>query len=309
MPVVRRIYLHTLIGAIGGWIGWMLFGEICSPDWNWQQLALSSGLIIGACIGLGLAVIEAIIDQSLIRFLRYGAVGIILGGLGGATGCYLGEWVNYSIVVSAGATGKLAMVGTILARMLGWALFGAAVGICEGVAVLSHRKILYGLIGGSLGGALGGLLYGLLLVVLKPGESTYLWGQSLGLALLAALIGLLRALVEEAFKPATLRILQGWHEGREYPIIKDRTVLGREETVDILLLRDMAVMKQHALLKRSSDRFFLQRLHGSPQDTRVNDVLVEDEIEIKTGDRIQLGATTLRFICHNSTPLNSRNKD
>jgi hypothetical protein len=297
-----RLYLHTLIGAIGGWIGWMLFGELCSPSWSWQTLALTSGLIIGACIGLGLAAIEALVDQSLIRFLRYGAVGIVLGGLGGAAGCYLGEWVNYSIVASAGAKGTLATLGAILARVLGWALFGCAVGMCEGVALFSRRKIAYGAIGGGLGGALGGLLFGILLTVIQPGETSYLWGQALGLAILGALIGLLRALVEQVFKPAAIRVVQGWHEGREYPLVKDRTVLGRDEAVDILLLRDMAVVKRHALLRREGGKYLLQRLEGSPQDTRVNEQVVQDQLEVQNGDRIQLGATVVRMVMRSAAP-------
>jgi len=295
MNKFRRIYLHTMIGALGGWLGWMLFGEWCSPNWSWHVQALVAGMLIGACIGLGLAAIEAMIDQSLIRFLRYGAVGIVLGGLGGAAGCWLGEWVNYSIVSTAGAGGVLATVGSVLARMLGWALFGCAVGISEGVAALSKRKMMYGAIGGSLGGALGGLFFGVLLAAFQPGETSYLWGQAFGLVLLGALIGMLRALVEEVLKPAAIRVVQGWHEGREYPIVKERTVLGRDEAVDILLLRDMAVVKRHAILRREGPRYWLQRLEGPPQDTRVNEQVVNDQLEVKHNDRIQLGATVVRF--------------
>lgn len=296
MPQLRRLYLHAMIGAIGGWIGWMLFGEWCSPDWSWHTLALCAGLIIGACIGLGLAAIEALVDQSLIRFVRYGAVGIVLGGLGGAAGCWLGEWVNYSIVATIGAKGTVATVGSVLARMLGWALFGCAVGMCEGVALLSRRKIIYGAIGGSLGGALGGVVFGVLLAAFQPGETSYLWGQALGLVILGALIGLLRALVEEVLKPAAIRVVQGWHEGREYPLVKDRTVLGRDEAVDILLLRDMAVVKRHAMLCRDGKRYLLQRLEGSPQDTRVNEQIVQDQHEVQHGDKIQLGSTVVRMV-------------
>lgn len=300
MPQLRRLFLHTMIGAIGGWIGWMLYGECCSPDWSWQVLALSAGLIIGACIGLGLAAVEALVDQSLIRFLRYGAVGIVLGGMGGAAGCWLGEWVNYSIVSTAGANGTVATIGSVLARMLGWALFGCAVGMSEGVALLSRRKIAYGAIGGSLGGALGGLVFGVLLAAYQPGETSYLWGQAIGLVILGALIGLLRALVEEVLKPASIRVVQGWHEGREYPLVNDRTVMGRDEAVDILLLRDMAVVKRHAILRREGKRFLLQRLEGSPQDTRVNEQIVQDQLEVHNGDRIQLGSTIVRMVMKNT---------
>jgi hypothetical protein len=296
MSKLRRIYLHALIGALGGWLGWMLFGELCSKDWPWHQQALIGGALIGACIGFGIAGLEALMDRSALRFLRYSAVGIILGGLGGAAGMWIGDWTNKVIAESAGGSGAIAVIGSVIARVLGWALFGLAVGISEGVAAGSHRKITYGAIGGSLGGALGGLVFGTLMAAFQPGETAYLWGQALGLLILGALIGALRALVEEVLKPAAIRVILGWQEGREYPVVKERTLLGRDESADILLLRDMAVAKRHALLHRNGPRFWLQRLDATPQDTRVNDAAVEGELPLTHGDRIQLGATVIRFL-------------
>lgn len=296
MNRLRRIYLHTVMGMLGGWLGWMLLSECCSPTWSWQWTALLGGMLIGACIGFALAVVEPLVDQSLTRFVRFGAVGIVLGGLGGAVGCWLGEWVNYSLVATAGTGSKLATFSSVLARMLGWAFFGCAVGMAEGVAAYSQKKIWYGLLGGSLGGALGGLFFGTMLATYQPGETSYLWGQALGLVLLGALIGLLRSLVEEALKPAAIHVVQGWQEGREYPIVKEKTVLGRDEAVDILLLRDMTVVKRHALLRRDGPRYWLERLDGSPQDTRVNDQMVHEQHAVLQGDRIQLGATIVKMV-------------
>jgi hypothetical protein len=296
MAKLLRIYLYAIIGALGGWLGWMLFGELCSKDWPWHEQALLGGALIGACIGFGISSLEAIRDRSFLRFLRFGAVGVVLGGLGGAVGCWLGEWVNYLIVTTAGATGFFAQAGIVIARMLGWGLFGCAVGIAEGVAAQSRRKMVYGVIGGSLGGGLGGLLFGLFLVAYRPGEVSYLWGEAIGLVVLGALIGALRALVEEVMKPAAVRIVQGWHEGREYPVVKERTILGRDEAVDILLLRDMAVAKRHAALRRDGERFLLQRMEGPAQDTRINDRVIDDQGPLQDGDRIQLGATVIRFL-------------
>ncbi len=296
MAKLRRIYLHAMIGALGGWLGWMLFGELCNKDWSWHQQALIGGALIGACIGCGIAALEAILDRSLLRFLRFAAVGMVLGGLGGAAGCWLGEWVNYVIVSGAGATGFLAQLGSVVARILGWSFFGLAVGISEGVAAGSKRKMIYGAIGGTLGGAVGGLVFGLLLVMFQPGETSYLWGQAIGLVILGLLIGALRALVEEVMKPAAIRIVLGWQEGREHPVVKERTILGRDEAADILLLRDMAVAKRHAALCREGTRFVLQRLDGPVSDTRINDHTVDDRHQLQHGDKIQLGSTVARFL-------------
>jgi len=295
MGKVRRIYLHALVGALGGWLGWMLFGELCSKDAPWQVNALLGGALIGACIGYCIAAVEGFLDRSLLRFLRLAAVGIVLGALGGAAGFYAGDYVNLLIVSAAGAGSTLAQFCHVLARMLGWALFGLAVGMSEGIATRSRRKVKYGAIGGSLGGALAGMTFGILLLMM-PREASYLWGQALGLLILGGLIGALRALVEEVMKPAAVRVVLGWQEGREYSVTKEQTVLGRDEAVDVLLLRDRAVAKRHALLRRDGPRFWLQRLDAPPQDLRVNDRPIDDQVEVRDGDRIQLGSTVIRFL-------------
>src|SRR5213076_913594 len=104
----------------------------------------------------------------------------------------------------------------------------------------------------------GGVLFGLLKELEKgaPG-TTHVWGGAMGLVILGACIGALMALVQGVFQPASVKVLRGWQEGREYSLDKPSSRLGRDEHADIALFRDMRVEKQHALIQRQGNRFVL----------------------------------------------------
>jgi predicted component of type VI protein secretion system len=120
------------------------------------------------------------------------------------------------------------------------------------------------------------------------------WG-SLGLVILGAAIGSLSALVQGVLQPASVKVMRGWQEGREYPLDKNQNLLGREEHADIALFRDMRVEKRHALIQRERQRYILKN-NGAPAEfTLVNGDPVAGFHELKDGDRIQLGNVVLRF--------------
>lgn len=292
-----RIYYNAVFGGLGGLLGWLLFGQVVDPSWDWKTQALLGGLLIGAVIGYFVVSVEAILDRSLIRFLRYAAFGVLMGAVGGPLGFFVGDWINYLIVSSVGG-GTLTAVAPliVLARGFGWMLFGLALGIGEGIAARSSRKISYGVTGGCLGGFVGGCVFAILMLILSPGDSSYVWGQAIGLIVLGACIGSFTAAVEELFKPAAVKVLRGWQEGREYPIVKPVQVLGRDEGVDILLLRDMKVEKRHAQICWQNGRFFLVNTNAPAITTLVNEVPVPEAVELHDGDRIQLGNVVLKFL-------------
>src|SRR5690348_7478737 len=103
MSLFGRIYFNAVFGALGGLLGWMLFGVFGDkniPDSDrfwfsplfWQLL--SGGAFIGGSIGYFVVSVESIRDRSLLRFVRLAAYGVVLGALGGAAGILIGEWVN-----------------------------------------------------------------------------------------------------------------------------------------------------------------------------------------------------------------------
>ncbi|HMP60075.1 MAG TPA: FHA domain-containing protein [Gemmatales bacterium] len=297
----RRLYDHALYGALDGLLAWMLFGTLIQPTGTWWLSALVGGGLIGAAVGGTLVGLGPLLDGTWRRCVRFTAVGTLLGLVGGAVGFWVGEAVHYALLPGATAPGSVRILGALLDRALGWMIFGLAIGMAEGLAMRSVRKMGYGAIGGTLGGLVGGAVFGTLMTLLTPGASAYLWGQMFGLMILAAAIGLCTALVEDVLRPAALRVVRGWREGREHPLLKSVVVVGRDEAADVLLLRDMNVAKRHAIIRQQEERFLLELAEGRPEHTLRNHEPVLDGVELHDGDRLQFGSTVLRF-SRRSTP-------
>jgi hypothetical protein len=217
---------------------------------------------------------------------------------------WIGDRVNFLLVGWIGAGGGGAaggghLLATMLARGLGWMFLGLAVGLGEGIAARSLGKLSYGTLGGAIGGFIGGALFALFyLRTIDKGTTTTLWGTlggALGLIILGACIGALSALVQAVFQPASVKVLRGWQEGREYPVDKADQVLGRDEHADIALFRDMRVEKRHASIRREGSRYVLLNQDAPREHTLVNDEPVSERRDLHDGDRIQLGNVVLRF--------------
>ncbi len=309
MGLLSRIYYNAVFGALGGLVGWLLFSVfgLRNPDdqtpllagTSWPTLVdvqnLVGGALIGGAIGYLVVASEAIRDRALVRFVRLATYGLLLSAVGGALGLEVGDLVNYFLVKKIGADHSFgARLATMAARGLGWMFLGVAVGASEGLAARSLGRFSYSTIGGALGGFLGGAFFGWVYNPDRAPAESAIWTAS-GLVLLGACIGSLSALVRGLFQPASLRVLAGWQEGREYPLEKDVSRIGREEHADIPLFRDMRVEKKHVIVRREGPRFLLINQGAPPEATLVNDAPVADRRELQDGDRIRLGNVLLRF--------------
>lgn len=293
MPLVDRIYFNAVYGALGGLVGWLLFGVFGDPRASGLAHWLLGGGSIGGSIGYFVVSVEAILDRSLLRFCRLASYGLVLGAAGGAAGMWLGEIVHYHIVEQLGGRpGERASL--LAARGLGWMLLGIAVGMGEGIASRSLGKLSYGVLGGALGGLVGGVLFGLLYCRSIQRPETLGMAGALGLVVLGACIGGFSALVQGVLIRASLRVLRGWQEGREYLLAKSEITLGRDEHADIALLRDLRIEKQHALVRREGPGHRLVNQSASDQ-TLVNGEPVAEPRLLADGDRIQLGEVVLRY--------------
>ncbi len=296
MSLAIRIYFNAVFGGLGGLLGWMLYGVFFDPRQSGMVHYLLSGGVIGGSIGYLVVSVESIRDRSLLRFFRLATYGLVLGAIGGAVGMLTGETINSLLVGAVGADrgNALKLLGGVLARGLGWMFLGFLVGASEGLAARSMGKFSYGAIGGSMGGFLGGCCFDLLYRAGQSSDGAALWG-AMGLVILGASIGSLSALVSGVFQPASVKVMRGWQEGREYGVDKPQNSLGRDEHVDIALFRDMRIEKTHAYIEREGERFLLVN-NGAPADfTRVNGVPVVRAQELHDGDRIELGQVVLRF--------------
>lgn len=299
MSILSKMYFNAVFGALGGLLGWMLFGvlgeKLPESSLGEHLNLLLGGAIIGGMIGYFVVSVEAIRDQSLIRFARLASYGVLIGAFGGAIGMWVGDLINSFFVYLAGNASFLQMPLTLLARGLGWSLLGLAIGGCEGIAARSLGKFSYGTIGGLLGGLIGGVLFALFLYLSRQSGASSHLGSAIGLVILGACIGSLTAFVQTVFLPANVKVLRGWQEGREYPLDKPANLLGRDEHADIALFRDMKIEKKHCYIKNVNGNYLLVNNGVPPEWTLVNEAPIADQIELKDGDRIQLGNVVLRF--------------
>ncbi len=298
---MSRIYYNAVYGALGGLTGWLLLGVFCDPgpvprDRVIQQILLR-GALVGGAIGYFVVAVEALRDRALIRFARLATYGVLLGAVGGAFGSLIGDQVNLSLVGELGSTRRSAgaLIGAMFARGLGWAFLGVAIGLSEGVAARSLGKLSYGALGGAMGGFVGGSLLALTYALTQDQAAGSAVWVGLALLVLGASIGSLSALVQEVFQPASVKVMRGWQEGREYPLDKTANLLGRDEHADIALFRDMRVEKKHAFLYREGAHYYLKNNGAPPDCTLVNSEPVPASRELQDGDRIQLGNVVLRF--------------
>jgi hypothetical protein len=299
MAILSKMYFNAVFGALGGLVGWMLFGILGEKNPSEERQILSDltlnlllgGAIIGSAIGFFVVSVEAIRDQSLVRFARLASYGVLIACIPGAIGMYIGDRINEFLVNHVSSL----LIVTMFARGLGWSLLGIAIGGTEGIAARALGKFSYGTIGGLMGGFIGGVLYEMFDSVARLTQSNATFWSALGLAILGACIGSLSALVQAAFQPASVKVMRGWQEGREYPLDKPINLLGRDEYADIALFRDMKVEKRHCLIKYAGGKYLLVNQGAPPQLTLVNDVPIAEQCELKDGDRIQLGNVILKF--------------
>ena len=96
MAFLSRVYFNAVFGALGGLLGWLLFGVFGEKNpsprsaygiFTHEDLnLLLGGALIGGLVGYFVVAVDAIRDQSLVRFARLASYGVALGAVGGALG-------------------------------------------------------------------------------------------------------------------------------------------------------------------------------------------------------------------------------
>ena len=88
-------------------------------------------------------------------------------------------------------------------------------------------------------------------------------------------------------------VLQGPHRGAEYPIRRERTVIGRSREAH-LVFDEETLSREHAAIVYRHGQFVLEDL-DSANGSALNGNAVHSE-DLVHGDRIQLGRITLQWI-------------
>ena len=189
--------------------------------------------------------------------------------------------------------GELAfdILGGLNGRILGWGVLGIAVGLGVGSASGSAARRRNGAIGGVLGGAVGGFFYQSLTTTFPQA-----FGRAIAIIILGALIGFFIGLVGELLKRGWLMVVRSQsrnaREGREYPLLKGVTIIGRAEESDIGLFGDQSVLGSHAIIRREGKNFVISPTGGQ---IFINRQPVAGRYALKSGDRLEVGGTLFLF--------------
>jgi len=288
----HRIYYNAVFGALGGLISWAVIGfALRFSTTSLFLLFLKDALlgsVVGVCIG---AAIGAVDGLTISRSARKAIRGAFLGGAIGLGAGLLGLVLGEIIFKVAG--------GGVWPRAVGWALFGLLVGTSEGIANRAPPKSSYGAIGGLLGGLIGGSTYERLSLILRAlthnRDLSLTVGGAVGLIILGACIGSLIGLVEMVLRRAWLKVIYGRLEGRTLTLAKQRNILGKADSCDVVIPGDSQVADCHAEIRCERGDFVLEaKASGVFIETAQGKQAVTVS-PLQHGDKIQVGKTIMVF--------------
>src|SRR3990172_2486905 len=276
-----RLYYYTLLGALGGLIGWQV-SNVLGLSFT-QNLYLNDtvvGGLIGFCIGALIGLSEGLAARSPMYALRSGAITGLFGAVGGAIGLPIAEF------------GFLTLGGEAWTRSLGWALFGALIG--AGLGYSSGSQLWKPAVGGAIGGAVGGAL----LEIARFRFSDPLIGKAVGLGLVGAAIGALIAFIVLLLSRAWLEVVTGKMKGTEFVLDKfihangPSAYVGSDALKADIVLPDPDIAPQHALLKGADTHMTLKDM--SRQGTFINGRKIE-LAKLENEQAIRMGNTQMVY--------------
>ncbi|HKV56462.1 MAG TPA: FHA domain-containing protein [Candidatus Binataceae bacterium] len=274
----EKLLFYAAAGGLGGLGAWAAAESFMGVRNPWSRDVIL-GAIVGLFIAAFLASIEALSVSQWSQAMRGVKTGAIIGTIGGALGLLVGELA-------------FDVLGGLNGRILGWAVLGLVVGLGVGWATRSNARRRNGAIGGLLGGAVGGLCYQALTATFPQ-----TFGRAIAIIILGALIGFFIGLVSELLKRGWLMVVRSQsrnaREGREYPLSKPVTIIGRAEESDIGLFGDQAVQARHAVIRNEGKNFFISPTGGG--QVLVNRQPIQGRCALKSGDRLEVGGTLFLF--------------
>jgi Inner membrane component of T3SS, cytoplasmic domain len=274
----EKLLFYAAAGGLGGLAAWGSSEPFLGIRFVYGR-DLVLGALVGLFIGAFLASIEALSVGQWRQAGRGMQFGAIFGAIGGAAGLLVGEFA-------------FDVIGGFNGRVLGWAVLGLVVGLGVGWATRSGARRRNGAIGGLVGGAAGGFCYHALTATFPQAI-----GRAIAIILIGALIGFFIGLVSELLKRGWLMVVRSQsrnaREGREYPLVKNVTIIGRAEESDIGLFGDQAVLAHHAIIRHEGKDFFVSPTGGG--QVLVNRHPVSGRYTLKSGDRVEIGGTLFLF--------------
>lgn len=279
------VYLG-LAGVAGALLAWAL----CEPFYQGgvpHGVAHLLGPLVITSMCLAFASAECWAERSSAKYLRRAVLAVVLGAV---LGCVLITMANllYTLLlaISAREGGESKPVHQVIARSVGWGVYGVASGAVYGVIGGSIRKGAYGILGGVAGAVLGGALFDPISWLFGNGTVS----RAVALVVYAAGTGMAMGLVEDALKDRWIFVSGGPLAGKQFILYEALTTLGSAPTSDIYLFKDTSILPAHATIE----------IRGRQAVLLAADVVCVNgeplcEHTLRSGDRIQIGRYTLDF--------------
>lgn len=286
MSKEKRVLILTSFGALGGLIGFILSEAAMSDDMYASQAELrhSTGVwFLLAVLGFGAGVVggKAVIDKAAppTEVLVATAIALVIGGyLSG----YIAQLV-YEQMLSETSNPSAPQ----LPRIVGWLIAGGLAGLAVTVGLKSQKRIQNGVAGGALGGLIGGTLFDPIAASVDDAVAA----RGISLILIATLMALLIALIDNARTHLWIEVTSGEFKGRNIPVIDDTARVGSARTLEVPLLGDRGIQEVHLTITRRPTPTFA----CSAGETVQHNGTTSTAGSISDGDIITVGSTQIRL--------------
>jgi len=278
-----KLLLNAVIGGWGGFAAWVILDLVLKLALGdlWLTTALN-GAVVGMCIGAPVSSFDGLTEGRPLLFIRGIVVGALFGLMGGVSGLLAAQAI-YQAGISAISSGWLSE----LLRIPGWAIFGMAIGMMEGVQMLSFRRVWMGGMGGIIGGVVGGLGF-----VLVDQFITLRWSQRVfGFVLLGASVGFFAILLPILFRRAWIRVASGRDESHEFLLDKRVNSIGSSDFRDVRV-RDAMVAPKHAEVRVERGQFVI---YAQPNQALFVNESPTQASPLQDGTKVRVGNTKLTF--------------
>lgn len=289
----EAMFSMTLSAAAGtaAWLATQLMLPAAGTTLPWLALVQNVAyfMLAGGLLGVVLAMVEGVHLNEPRKAFEQVSLALPVGILGGAAAGLLGQAL-YALMGEAALSVWILRCG---ARAAGWAVAGALIGACPGVAASSRVRIQHGVIGGLAGGFAGGWLFEML-------ASSHGHGSRLvALISLSVAIGAMVRLVEQARKQAWLVLVVGGPEGKEFIVSKRETTLGSHYQDDVCVAGNRGYPTREAVIVQEGRSHWLETIQGGR--AQVDGQPVAGRTLLRSGAAIRLGASELVFQLRDAT--------
>lgn len=286
MKRLRRIYIFTLFGALGGVTG-SLFHQYFLLDTLSQPLAFYDRILylalLGALVGIPISFFpnfsERLGNYSLSGAMRSGLVGAFWGGIGGMIALPMAEILHRYLG------------GGYQGRPLAFALLGLTVGLSEGIN--GGARLWHGLMGGMC----GGLIAGTILELSLTNSSTRYLSGILALTIVGASISFTLSVFVTLLSNAQLEGLPNCKfAGRIFQLAKFRSpnkaIMGSDKGRAVFIcISDAEPL--HAEISLTDSGALIKHI-AEASETRINGSPIREYL-LRDGDVIEIAHSAFRY--------------